>query len=142
VRQGVCQLVPGDQVLAEHRVGFTKQDEDCLDTRCNGLFELPDIGSVEIDVIVDVDAMRCWCRFAVYVEDALVEGIAKGPFEPWPFLPAKGAAPLDLDENGVMLCYQRGVEEEAFGKGGLCAMDTFPVGRAEVGAELEACLEE
>jgi hypothetical protein len=37
------------------------------------------------------------------VKDALVEGIMKGPCEPWPFLPAEGATQLDFVENGAML---------------------------------------
>ena len=49
--------------------------------------------------------------------------------------PVEGAAPLDLVQDGTMLCYQRCVEEEVLGEGGLGATDGFPVGGAEVGAK-------
>ena len=142
VMRSSCNLSQEIGLLVECCVGFTKQDEDCFDTHCNGWFEPADVGDIDIDVIVNIDTVRCRCWVAVCIEDALVEGIAKGPCELWPFLPMKGSAPLDLVENGIVLCYQRGVKEEAFGGGSLCASDGFPVGWAEVSTKRKAYLEE
>jgi hypothetical protein len=50
--------------------------------------------------------------------------------------------PLDFVKNSTVLGDQGGVEEESLGKGGLCMMDGFPIGRAEVDAKREAYLEE
>jgi hypothetical protein len=112
----LVQLVPGDRVLAEHSIQVADQDEDCLDAGINGLLELADIGDIKINVVVDVDTMRCWCGVAVGVKDALVEGIAEGPRKPGPFLTANGAASLDRVQDGAMLCNQRGIKEEAIGE--------------------------
>jgi hypothetical protein len=53
------------------------------------LFESAFVSDIEVDVVIDADTVWCCCRVAVGVEDALVECVAKGPFESWPFLPAE-----------------------------------------------------
>jgi hypothetical protein len=53
------------------------------------LFEAAFVGNIEVDVIVNVDTMGPWRGVTMCVEDALVEGVTKGPCKPWPSLPAE-----------------------------------------------------
>ena len=111
----LVQLAPIDGVLVECHVGLTEQDEDCFDAGSNGLLGLTDISDVEINVVLNVDTMRCRCWGAVGVGDALVDRIMDGPCECGAFLAAKGMAPLDLIKDGTVLQDQGGVKEEALG---------------------------
>ena len=75
------------------------------------LFKAMGVGDIKVDVVISVDTVGRWYGVAVWIEDALVEGFAEGPREPWLIPPGEGAAPLDVVEDGVMFCDQGGVEE-------------------------------
>jgi hypothetical protein len=90
------ELVPGDQVLAECRVGFAKQDEDGFDAGSDGLLEPAYVCDIKVDVIVIIDAVGHQCKVVIFIKDALVEGLAEGACELWVPLAMQRAAPLDL----------------------------------------------
>ncbi len=111
------EFFPRDGVLSEGRVGFPEQDEDGLDAGSDGLFEAASVGDVQVDVVVDVNAVWCGYRVSGVVVYARIQGVPDCGSEAGCMATSKGATPLDFIENCLMLFCQGGVEEELLGEG-------------------------
>lgn len=96
----------------------------------NGLLEPANVSDIEVDFVVNIDAVRCPCGCSGGVED-----VAEGAGEDRSSRAAQGAAPLDLVEDHLVFVHQGSFVEESFGQGRLDMANGFPVGGAEVGAK-------
>ena len=77
------------------------------------MLELANVGDIEVDAIGDIDAMGHWCRVAIGIKDALVEGVVEGACETRWFPAVQGVALLDLVKESLVLLHQCGVKEES-----------------------------
>lgn len=60
-RKHLEELVPGYGVLEARWVGCPKKYEDCLDAHGSGLLKVGSVSNIEVNVIIDVDVVRCRC---------------------------------------------------------------------------------
>ena len=103
--------------MSEGRVGFTKQDEYGLDAGSDGLFEAASVGDVQVDVVVDVNAVWCGYRVSGVVVHVRIQRVPDCGSEAGCMATSKGATPIDFIEDCSMLFHQGGVEEELLGEG-------------------------
>jgi ribosomal protein S9 len=89
------------------------------------LLEVCWVGDVKVDVVIDVNAVWCWCGGSVCGVDPRVQVVRYCLCEDRAFFSAERSAPLDLVEDGAVLRDKRSVEEESFGECGLRAAESL-----------------